>query len=469
MAADETSFERLTRFGMAPSTDAAVQIDITAVLRRSGSELVETYLCDHNCTVLHKGQPTGGHYNCPAALSLNRGAVASTIAGADLLVEGIERTLAAAREAQQDFITDEFDRYADESAIPAALREPIRSSMRQGPSEVTLFGGSPEAHPDFIPLVEGLHRRGHAVHLTVTGRRAVRSPESFERMASSGIAVLAVSADDVATPADLGRLLQCDPEELRTEWKRVSPFHGQRQKVYEAIHAARLWQRLPVDRRPALLFNIAVHPGNVADIDTILTQLAGAFPGALLNPFPMQSAFEGRIEHVDPATLRGFRSLVNTALEMHRRQAVDGVSAWSLAPRMHYWLLLSAALGDATAPVRLTGWNTWKCYRSNGAGRYVQIAGTGRRPAGLETAGGRVGCFWNDTVNDDDLPAVWEAKPSEIRRYLQLRPVRAAEKAHRCAGCLFPRLVGDMVSLESGMDPALREAYLSLRRRDLGF
>jgi hypothetical protein len=459
----------LHRYGLAPTSAGAVQIDITAVLRRAGDGLVETYLCDHNCTISHRGLPTGGHYNCPAALTKNRGAIASTVAPADLLLEGIERTLVAARTAEAAFAETGFDAYAETFRLPPDVRAELRAALTRGPSEVTLFGGSPEAHPGILELVAGLRERGHRVHVTMTGRKLIRTPGFLDEIVHSGPTVLALSADDVPDVATLQRLLQADPAELRAQWRTIPPMHGQRQKLYEAVHAARLWQALPAPERPGLLFNTAVHQGNVTTIGEVLGLLAEAFPAAALNPFPLQSAFERRVEQFDHGRLRAMREFVGRALAEQHERGAGRPGAWGLVRRMHYWLLLAAVAAERTAPVRLTGWNTWQCFRSAGAGRYVQIAGTGRRPVTPAPAGGRVGCFWTGVLNDDDLPPVWAADPERIRRYLDLRPARAAEAPIGCAGCLFPRLVGDMVSLECGMDPLLRDAYLDLRRQHLSF
>jgi hypothetical protein len=459
---------RLASYGLVPAVDGAVQIDITAVLRRDGERLVETYLCDHNCTIAHRGRPTGGHYNCPAAFTLNRGAVAATITRADLLLTGIERMLDAARDTQRQFAATGFARYADDFRLPVDVAGTLRQALTSGRSEVTLFGGSPEAHPEILPLVGGLHQRGHAVHVTMTGRRLIRQPEFLDDLVGAGVDVVAVSADD-ATTAEMRQLLQADTRQLRAAWRAVSPLHGQRQKVVEAVHTARLWQELPAATRPGLLFNIAFYPENVATLGEHLELLATAFPGARLNPFPMQAAFEHRVPDIAGESLRDYADLVEAAIAQHHALAARAASRWSLVPRLHYWLLLAAALGDADPAARLTGWNTWQCFRSAGAGRYVQVAGAGRVRAAPDTAGGRVGCFWNDVLNDDGLPAVWTADTARLRRYLTLRPSRAAARPGACPGCLFPRLVGDMVSLECGMDPAMREPYLELRHKHLGF
>jgi hypothetical protein len=458
----------LDAYGLLPQGDSAIQIDITAVLRRDESGLVETYLCDHNCTISHQGRPTGGHYNCPAAFTANRGAIVSTIASSDLLLEGIDRMAAAVREANAAFIADEFARYAAVFQLPQSIAAALRAAMARPRSEVTLFGGSPEAHPEIVSLVRRLNEHGHAVHITMTGRRAIRNPDSFAQLAAVGPEIVAVSLDDVC-PTELATLLEADQAELRSAWRSVSPLHGQRQKVFEALHLARLWEALPEHGRPGLLVNMAVHEGNLDSVSSNLELLSAAVPAALLNPFPMQSAFEHRVEDVDESTYQRLAEFIDAAIIQQHARAAGREAHWQLVPRMHFWLLLAAAMREDATGRRLSGWNTWQCYRSAGASRYVQIAGTGRVADGPLAAGGRVGCFWNDVLNDHDMPAIWQANKDQLRTYLEVRPKLAARRPNACPGCLFPRLVGDMISAELGMDPMLRDTYLRLRRTHLGF
>lgn len=462
-----TPADLIDRHGLIGAAAAAVQIDITSVQRRVGGQFVETSLCDHNCTISHNGESTGGHYNCPAAFSLNRGSIAATAPVADQLIEGIQRTLSAASSAQADFMVNEFEHYADSFSLPLDVRLAARAKIGSGPCEVTLFGGSPEAHREIEQLTSGLRRCGHEVHITVTGRRFIRRPEHLETLANSGVAVVAVSLDDVDRVADLRSMFALTPEELRAAWRAVPKMHGQRQKVFEAVHAARLWESMPATNRPGLLFNIAVHQGNVDEIDELLTTLADEFPGVALNPFPLQSAFEHRIEVAGPRVRRQFEAFVREALSQQTLGSLE--QRWRLVPRLHYWLALAATLDAGSGTAGITGWGTWRCYRSAGAARYTQVAETGRASDRPGSAGGHLGCFWNSTIDSRTLPAIWDADTTSIRRYLDLRPVKAAAQLRPCPGCMFPRLVGDMVSLECGLGDHLKPYYLARRRQSMGF
>ena len=251
-------------------------------------------------------------------------------------------------------------------------------------------------------------------------------------------------------------------------WRSVSPLHGQRQKVYEALHLARLWEALPEHGRPSFLVNMAVHTGNLDSVSRNLELLSRIIPAALLNPFPMQSAFEHRTENIEENAYRRLAEFIDAAIAQQHARATGREVNWQLIPRMHYWLLLAAAMRHDAKGRRITGWDTWQCYRSTGSSRYVQIAGTGQ-VAGGELTAGVFGCFWNNVLNDHHVPTVWQANKDQLRTYLELRPRLAAKRPGACPGCLFPRLVGDMISAELGMDPILHDTYLSLRRTHLGF
>jgi hypothetical protein len=463
--------DRLADYGLLPATGVGVQIDLTAVTRRAGDLLVDGYLCDHNCTITHRGRPTGGHYNCPAAFTRNRGAIAATIAPAEVLLAGIDHVVAAAHLEQERFVAEEFGGYATKFRLGDDVAAVLRRCMLAPTAEVALFGGSPEAHPAVLDVIGGLRAAGHAVHITMTGRKVVREPAFLEALAGSGVDVLALSLDDVDSAEELRRLLELDPDRLYAEWRRVPAVHGQRQKVYEALYTARRLYELASAGRPGLLLNIAVHAGNVSTMDSLLATLAAAFPGVALNPFPIQAGFEQRHLTTNESYAESLHAFVRATIEAQHRRVRAEPARWAPVPRMHYWLALRAALevDPAEAVDRSAGWDTWRCFRSPGAGRYVQVAGSGRVVTRIGPAGGRVGCFWNDSLADDSVPAVWDAPVDRLVGYLRARPALAAAAARPCAGCLFPRLVGDLVSLETGLDPALHSRYLALRREHLGF
>jgi hypothetical protein len=308
----------------------------------------------------------------------------------------------------------------------------------------------------------------------MTGRRVMREPAFLEKLSDAGIDVVALSVDDVDDVAQLQHLLGLTPEELHAQWRKVPPAHGQRQKVYEALYTARTLSDLPSAARPGLLFNIAIHEGNVSTMGRFLEALTAAFPDARLNPVPMQSAFEGRRPDPTGTFAPALWDFVSTVIETHHRRAAGQPVRWNLVPRLHYWLALrvameAAGMGDEyTAGERAAGWGTWRCFRSAGSGRYLQIAGIGQAVDGTGYAGGHAGCFWHEALTDPELPPIWEADTTELAHYLKTRPERAHRAPRTCAGCLFPRLVGDMVSLETGLDPALRQPYLTLRKTHLG-
>jgi hypothetical protein len=464
----ESTRSTLLRYGLIAQAGVGVQFDVTSVARRSGNQLVNGYLCDHNCTITYRGVLTGGQYNCPAAFSLNKAAIASSVAPADVILRGIGHVIDACRMENRRFVSAEFDDYSRTFGLPSFISDVIRKQILAENAEVTLFGGSPEAHPDILDLVSGLRAAGHSVHITMTGRRVMRSPALLRQLADSGLNVIALSMDDIGSVDELRGLLRLSPDELRERWRAIPRAHGQRQKVYEAVYTVRTLEALP-GPQPALLLNIAVHPGNLATMDDFLSTLSGQLQPVALNPFPIQSAFEQRVTDFPDQYLGQLGQFVAEAIEEQCRGAAGRPQRWSLVPRLHYWLALQAALDGPAPASRMSGWETWRCFRSAGSGRYTQIAGSGQVVDETGSPGGRVGCFWNESLSAPEMPAVWIAEPGALADYLQSRPARAGASAHPCDGCLFPRLVGDMVSLETGLDPALRDRYRARRIAHLGF
>lgn len=167
--------------------------------------------------------------------------------------------------------------------------------------------------------------------------------------------------------------------------------------------------------------------------------------------------------------MESLESFVNSRIAEHVERK-DGI-----VPRLHYWLMLKAVFithrNDLKEIVRnMSGYNVWKCYRTSGVGRYVQIGASPECHEGEKTAGGHLACFWNsETVTREDKQ-VWEMRPTETAVYLAKGMRKLAEQTDRpCAGCIFPRLGFDMVSLERGMNEELVPTYLELRKEYVGF
>ena len=208
--------------------------------------------------------------------------------------------------------------------------------------------------------------------------------------------------------------------------------------------------------------------------------LAELFPGVRINPFPAQSSFS---YDTQPAISVGYAGLLRDFTDdMIARQTTslrETGDTSPFEPRLHYWLMLRAVFDQAgdnlgQAMRAITGEGIWQCYRDSAAGFYMQM---GLGPEGEIQAsedqqpGGCLGCFWNrETVTDKRQ--VWDRSmtPGAVTQYLQIgKTALAAESTHPCPGCAFPRLVGHLISTETGMHPELLPYYFKRREETLGF
>jgi hypothetical protein len=456
--------------GLVASGFAAVQIDINPVRRRQHGVNLEVTLCDHNCTESVHGVATGGRYTCPAAMSLNPGVGSSDLAPADLLIKGLLATADGIGIAQREFLERDLQAYLEEQGVPERLHPEFEAALRSRNVVVNLFGGSPELHPGCLDIIEALHLRGIEVHLTTTGRRIIREPAFRADLLRSSPDLLAVSFDDVESVQQLDDWFALDLQQLGDVWRRVPVTHGQRRKAVEAVQICKL---ASVEPLPALLFNIVIHPNNLDRIEELLDRLTDHVPAAILNPYPVQSAFLGQRGSFASEDLDRLRAVVEAMVEAHVSRHLGATPRWNLAPRFSYWLLLLSLLGDGVAATvrsdRVGGEGVWRCYARRGAGRCVQIGAAHRGHSSGEFAGGYPGCFWNSTTVTDSRQ-VWDLDGGELADWLLHGRQRAASEAvDPCAGCLFPRMSLDGVSLELGLSVDAAAGYRAMRARYLGY
>jgi len=461
---------KLRALGITGSAFAAIQADIQPTVRMVGDERREVTLCDHNCTVEVDSLPTGGQYTCPAALSLNLGNGRPELVPTDLLEQGLLRTVAGIRIARGPFLDTVFPRYVQDFAIPSAVASALLEATDTDRVQVNLFGGSPETHPGYLSLVETLHSNGVEVHLTTTGRKIVRDAGFRGAFLQSPPDLLALGADDFASPDDAAALFSLPVDQLSAEWRKVPWQHGQRRKAVEAAQIVRL--AAETTHFPQLLFNVVMHQRNLDTVEELLDVLAEHAPAAWLNPYPVQTGFLRQPGVFDAGELDRLSAFVDLMLDEHRRRATGGHPRWMVVPRIHYWLMLRAAIDTAADPAvasdLVAGTGIWTCFDRPGAGRCVQIAARGQ-PATSRFAGGHLGCFWN-TVTVTDERQVWAMSAEDIGGWIfRDRLALARSSAEKCQGCAFPRMSFDSISLELGLGEAVRTAYLRARRTFLGY
>ncbi len=461
---------RVLGLGMVANAFGTIQIDLNVVHKVTQGSVSEITLCDHNCTTHVDGVVTGGNYTCPAAISLNRGRRHSSLAPATRLVAGLKATITGILMAQQTFLVDDLPEYFDREGIPESLRPEFTAALSKRRVVVNLFGGSPESHPEVLDIIAAIKSFGAEVHLTTTGRRILRDDKFREEFLSRPPDVIGLGADDFDSPDDVDRLFSLEYDELSEQWRRTPWQHGQRRKAIEAVQLCKLAQRHDM---PRFLFNIVLHSGNLRKSLEVMDRLARHAPEAILNPYPVQTAFLPNAGELDGEQLRHLSHFVDVAIALHLGRQAGKPVRWNLAPRLGYWMLIRALLDqDAdTAAIsdQIGGQGVWRCYTKRGAGRCVQVGIASPDADATEYPGGHLGCFWNaETITDSRQ--FWTLRPDEVAKWVLVgRQAAAAEAARPCGGCLFPRMSMDAVSLELGLTATVARLYRAVRARHLGY
>ncbi len=477
MNADMTEFntsdweERLMETGMIGNVFGGIQMDITATHRKlKNGTLIDAHLCDHNCVQISEDEKsTGGNYTCPAAIGLNRGIIGTNLAPSSYIIEGVRHTADAIESSKEFFLDSQFfDSYRREYNIPYEVGEAIKGRLKKGNIEVNLFGGNPEMHPKVGEIIRELKESGYVINLTTTGRRFMTSPRFHEEILSNPPNLIGLSADDFGSGEQISSMANLSLEEIKDAWKKVPKGYGQRQKLLESIYTAKLSQEDP--KFPKVLFNMVVHTGNLPIIDEILTVLHEKFPRVILNPYPAQSSFLYKPSLYNTHHVEMLQDFVDKMIKAQ----VSEECKWPLVPRLHYWLLLKSAFetfSERKISDALSGYGVWKCYAKSGAGRYVQV-GISPEPTNgrYKIAGGHLGCFWNDRTVTDKERQIWDMSKEEIEHYITRGIVDLANTSEKpCPGCIMPRLVFDVISLEQGMNNQLWPSYRKLREQYIGY
>ena len=491
------SFAELTALGFFSSHSLGIQIDLNVAWKKEISKkfninakngqivpfsIREGHICDHNCTLRSAMNPDGGGYACPAAFTLpeNRGLDPKSLASLDDVLTGIHTVTAGLQSLRPQFFRHLKD---------LGYSQEIIDGITRGPSlpEINLFGGNPEMHPRIHEIIAQLIREGYSVTLTTTGKRFLTSPEFLRRIKEHPPTKIALSADDLPPDVDeTRRLAGLSQPELRTEYKKIPPTAGQKQKAVEAISVLNL-SRQDLDFPPVIL-NYVLHSVNIERTMEIMQLLGELYPDTQLNPYPAQSAFSGGSPVLTSDQLGTLEQIINGIIERHFTQ-LEGCVDFRVVPRLHYHLLLKAVfLAYPNDPQRvseiLSGYGLWRCYEDPLlTARYLQIGAGGIQPLrplpGVDgkrpSPGGHPGCFWNPETVTNSKITVWDSTPQQVRRHIIVGMQQLSEKPeHPCPVCGFPRLVFDEPSVVAGIpheavnNPVLTN-YLTLRRKYGGF
>ena len=491
------SFEELSALGFFFPCSLGIQIDLNVAWGKEKSKdsdmgtttrrstllpIREGHLCDHNCTLRSTTNPNGGGYACPAAFTLpeNRGLDPKSLASLDNILMGIHTVTAGLRSLRPQFLRRLKDLGYSQGIIDGITRG---SSL----PEINLFGGNPEMHPRIHEIIAQLIREGYSVTLTTTGKRFLTSPGFVRGINEYPPTKVALSADDLPLDVDeIRRLAGLSRSELSTEYKKIPPTAGQKQKALEAISALNLSRQDP--DFPPVILNCVLHSGNIERAMEIMQLLGELYPDTQLNPYPAQSAFSGGSPILTSDQLGTLEQIIDSVIERHFTQ-LEGSVDFRVVPRLHYHLLLKAVfLAYPNDPQRvseiLSGYGLWRCYEDPLlTARYLQIGAGGVQPlrpipgvgGKKPSPGGHPGCFWNPETVTNSRITVWDGAPQQVRRHITVGMQQLAEKPqHPCPGCGFPRLVFDEPSVIAGIPYAEENSpvltnYLTLRRKYGGF
>lgn len=468
-----TEREFLVRTGMLnANVYAGIQSDDCVVWKRVPGGYQNFSLCNHSCVKDVGGKATGGNYVCDASFVFAEKSPAR-FAPREAIVKWTRNVARAHAVAREIFFVQHFNAYCEEFRIPAGWADAIKTELNSPDKkvEVNRFGGSPEMLRECSGIIADCKAEGLIVNLTTPGRRFMSDSQFVSDIAANPPQMLALSFDDVG-PEELKRIAAMDLEQIKAEWRTISPHHGQRQKAYEGLYAAKLMRQMNVSMK--ILFNVVIHPGNIGHLDDLLATLTECVPGSFANPYPAQS-FDNETSCWTLESL--------PALRAHIRRFIEGTLAGTpgITRRLAYYIALESACRRwSSAQERLaafmSGIGAWDFTLRSGAYRYAQIGKNMdivELPFGnLPFPGGHLGCFWNPAIG---LRQHINGNTEEIGETLVTGMVKRGEELRKGklvyvqTSNIMPRLMFDVLSTELGLPRTLVPVYIRTREEYCGF
>lgn len=452
---------------------AGIQPDDCVVWQKVAGGYRNHSLCNHTCVTEVDGVSTGGNYTCGSSFIFANGA--KGFAPREAIV-GWTKSVAAAHVVARDmFFEGHYNAYCEEFRVPPAWAQAIKAELTDPDKKVECnrFGGSPEMLRECPGIISDCKAAGLIVNLTTPGRRFMTDKQFARDIAADPPQILAMSFDDV-DPDEIKRLSTMGLDDIKAEWKKIPPYHGQRQKAYEGLYAAKLMKEMGVPVK--ILFNVVTHKGNIGHLHDILAALLEHVPGCLANPFPAQS-FGGEPLCWTPESL--------PVLREHVLHFITGTLEGKpgINRRISYYNMLEAAFRKwwPKNPDRLcqfmSGIGAWDSTLRPGGYRYVQIASNTEIidvPFDeLLFPGGHITDFWNphvglsEQVNGHVEELADTITTGMVRRARELRA--ASKLKYVQTSSIMPRLPLDTLSLELGIPVELVEVYLGTRLEFCGF
>jgi hypothetical protein len=463
----------LVRTGMInQNVFAGIQPDDCVVWQKVSGGYRNHSLCNHSCVTEVEGEPTGGNYTCDASFVFAKGA--KGFAPREAIVGWTKAVAEAQYVARDMFFANHFARYCEEFQIPPTWADAIKAELTDPDKKVECnrFGGSPEMLKDCTGIITDSKKLGLIVNLTTPGRRLMTDQQFAKDIAADPPQFLAMSFDDVP-PNEIARLSKMDREQLKAEWKTIPPHHGQRQKAYEGLYAAKLMKEMGVAVK--ILFNVVIHPGNIGHLNELLATLTESVPGCFANPYPAQS-FGGEFWPWTPESL--------PALRAHILHFIEGTlnGTPGVTRRISYYVMLEAAFrewgphDEKRLCQFMSGIGAWDFTLRPGAYRYAQIGKNVEvinRPFDeLPYPGGHLSCFWNPgigltkQINGSTEELADDMTTGMVRRGQELRRGRLV---YVQTSNIMPRLALDALSTELGIPTNLVPRYIGTRQEFCGF
>lgn len=454
----------IDQLGFLYSISAGFQFDLNTALKQTPKGYFEAHLCDHNCS------QDCGNYACPAAFSLNHGVNPSTMLTFDEITGSLTHAQSGLKLMNKTFMARFIDKYCQEWHIPPAIKARIKATYAHNKFELNMFGGNPELHPDFFRIITWAQQAGWRVTTTTTGKKFLYDVNFTNAFLRHPPDLLAMSADDYEDLDELTQVLTMELSTIKNYWQKANPLYGQRKKALESIYVAKLAQT--TTGFPQILFNIVVHPGNLAQISQMLKIFSQSFPSIILNPYPAQSSFELGSNVWRVELLELLEQFVDSMIARQLDQV--GAPYKCFVPRLPYWLTLKSVFNtyghsQLTAQM-MSGVDTWQCFRNPGSGRYLQASSSQQQCDKNTKVGAHPGCFWhNHTVTISDQ-VIYHMNAQQISDYLlTVKPELGQNTKDGCPGCIMPRLMFDGPTIELGLAPHLKPAYLKLRQQYFKF
>lgn len=436
-----------------------VQGDIAATLHldpQDSSKGSDKPLCWINCGI-------EGGYNCPARRSANPGLTTKGLAPSEKISQAFKTAAQGIEFFNRQFIENgSLDKYCELFHIPDNIKAGIGYNLLNGKITANIFGGEATVHPDVLQIAKACHEAGMIVNLTTTGDILLtqKGQPFIDGLSQGYIDTLAVSGE-FKDAEDVKRLANLSLDELKKE-RICTPFNlGQVRKRVAAAYVGQLSETNA--NFPQLVFNIVVHENNIDHIEEILIAIDKAFPHAKSNPYPAQSAFEYaapafRADHVSALQSFAIHRLVEQKTKNSHRVL-----------RPHYYAMLAAVFrafpnNPQAIQEHFSGYKTWRCYENrygiSGAGTVVQFGASPEIRILPDHAGDTFSCFWSNATITRQGKHVSDMKPQEVADHINggMQEIASSLK-NSCEGCLFPRLTGDMISQDLGLDPFLFDAY----------